>query len=226
MKRAKNYSDKGSTIYQLRLKRFLTLMTFMDNIRYRLQKPQLKILDVGGTQLYWETFNHTSKDLVTVMNVVPSEESRHKNITIVQGDATNMAEFDNNEFDVVFSNSVIEHVGDFEAQKRMANEVNRVGKYFFLQTPNFWFPIEPHFRWPLFAIMPYKAKEILFRYVDTRNKRLRKEPLTKAQARHTIEGITLLKRKELSELFPACPLIKEKYLGFVKSFMVHSPLPG
>lgn len=55
-----------------------------------------------------------------------------------------MKQFQDNEFDAVFSNSVIEHVGDYEAQRQMANEIMRVGKRYFVQTPNFYFPIEPH----------------------------------------------------------------------------------
>ena len=65
-----------------------------------------------------------------------------------------MPEFTTGEFDVVFSNSVIEHVGDFDDQRRMADEVRRVGRRFFVQTPNRWFPLEVHTRLPFVHWLP------------------------------------------------------------------------
>ncbi|MEM2045934.1 MAG: class I SAM-dependent methyltransferase, partial [Candidatus Bathyarchaeia archaeon] len=55
------------------------------------------------------------------------------------GDARCMP-FKDKSFDVVFSNSVIEHVGNYDDQKMCAEEIRRVGKCYFVQTPNFYFP--------------------------------------------------------------------------------------
>lgn len=52
--------------------------------------------------------------------------------------------FAENEFDWVFSNAVIEHVGNREDQIVFVNEMLRVGKNVFFTTPNKWFPIESH----------------------------------------------------------------------------------
>ncbi|QKT04916.1 class I SAM-dependent methyltransferase [Ectothiorhodospiraceae bacterium 2226] len=52
--------------------------------------------------------------------------------------------FPDGAFDWVFSNAVIEHVGDFEAQRTFLEEMMRVGKNVFFTTPNRWFPIETH----------------------------------------------------------------------------------
>src|ERR1017187_2845994 len=51
-------------------------------------------------------------------------------------------------FDVVFSNSVIEHVGDAQSQRAFAREVARVGRAYWVQTPNRWFPVEQHLLTP------------------------------------------------------------------------------
>jgi len=52
--------------------------------------------------------------------------------------------FQDQEFDFVFSNAVIEHVGDELDQKKFISEHARVGRYWVLTTPNRFFPIESH----------------------------------------------------------------------------------
>ncbi len=62
--------------------------------------------------------------------------------------------FADQSFDLVFSNSVIEHVGSRDTQARFASEIARVGKLFWLQTPNRYFPIEQHLWTPLVHWLP------------------------------------------------------------------------
>ena len=52
--------------------------------------------------------------------------------------------FQDKQFDWVYSNGVIEHVGDEQAQLNFLNEMLRVGKNVFFTTPNKYFPIEAH----------------------------------------------------------------------------------
>ncbi|MEP2652803.1 MAG: class I SAM-dependent methyltransferase [Paraglaciecola sp.] len=52
--------------------------------------------------------------------------------------------FEDNEFEWVFSNAVIEHTGNSVEQLVFLNEMLRVGKNVFFTTPNKWFPIESH----------------------------------------------------------------------------------
>jgi SAM-dependent methyltransferase len=63
----------------------------------------------------------------------------------VQGDACALP-FADGEFDIVFSNAVIEHVGDRERQRQLVSEALRVGRRIFITTPNCRFPIEVHTR--------------------------------------------------------------------------------
>ena len=66
--------------------------------------------------------------------------------------------FPNGAFDVVFSNSVIEHLTTRERQQQFANEVTRVGKRFCVHTPNRWFPVETHLLTPFVHYLPKRCQ--------------------------------------------------------------------
>jgi SAM-dependent methyltransferase len=74
----------------------------------------------------------------------------------VQGDALTLP-FDDGEFDVVFSNAVIEHVGGREQQRRFVEESLRVARRAFITTPNRWFPVEVHTGLPFVHWLPDAA---------------------------------------------------------------------
>jgi len=84
--------------------------------------------------------------------------SHYPGIAYVSGDACALP-FADQSFDVVFSNAVIEHVGDVERQRRFVAEALRVGSRVFLTTPNRWFPLEVHTRLPLVHWLPRAASD-------------------------------------------------------------------
>jgi len=182
----------------------------------------LRVLDVGGTRFFWEAIDSEELDrLEIVLLNLTDTETIHPRFTSHVGDACDMAEFQDNEFDVVFSNSVIEHVGDFKQQRRMAQEIKRVGSGYFLQTPNYYFPFETHFRLPLFHYLPHKLQTALlkFDYIGRRYKLHNPELQTAVEL---VESVRLLTGKELRELFSEAIIVNEKFLGLTKSFMVYS----
>jgi SAM-dependent methyltransferase len=78
---------------------------------------------------------------------------RYPNVRYVQGDALELP-FADGEFDVVFSNAVIEHVGRREQQRRFVEESLRVARRAFITTPNRWFPVEVHTLLPFVHWLP------------------------------------------------------------------------
>jgi SAM-dependent methyltransferase len=82
--------------------------------------------------------------------------SRYPEIAYVEGDACALP-FPDQSFDVVFSNAVIEHVGDVERQGLFVAEALRVGRRVFVTTPNRWFPVELHTHLPLVHWLPESA---------------------------------------------------------------------
>jgi 2-polyprenyl-3-methyl-5-hydroxy-6-metoxy-1,4-benzoquinol methylase len=129
-----------------------------------------------------------------------------------------MGKFQDKQFEVVFSNSVIEHVGNLGDQKRMADEVMRTGKRYFVQTPNYYFPIEPHVLLPAYHWLPRSVRIYLTRHfkLGWKNKISDYE-----KAKDLIDRTRLLKKKEFSALFPEARIYEEKFYGLVKSFVAY-----
>ncbi len=133
------------------------------------------------------------------------------------GDARSL-DFPDKSFDVVYSNSVIEHVGNSLDQREMANHIRRVGKRHFVQTPNYYFPIEPHFLFPGFQFLPTSARAHLLNRFDLGW--MAREP-TLDVARDVVDSVRLLKRSEFVRLFPDSHIYDETFCGLTKSFIAY-----
>ena len=214
LRKAADYTQSDSPATKLRRKRFLIFNSLIAN----LPRP-LNILDVGGTQIFWERMGFIEEpDVKIVLLNLSRVEVTYKNFTSVQGDARSMGAFTDQEFDVVFSNSVIEHVGGYDQQCQMAKEVKRVGKSYFIQTPNRFFPIEPHFLLPFFQFFPVGLKIFLVRHFDIG---WYKKTPDKQKAAQLVSSIRLLTEKELRKLFPGANIYKEKLFSLTKSLIVY-----
>ena len=180
-------------------------------------KGHVEILDIGGTQQFWDLMlGDEQLDIrVTLLNIGHQPVSLPRFESVV-GDARSMSRFAANSFDVVFSNSVIEHLGDYENQRLMAEEVRRVGRRYFVQTPNKRFPIEPHFLVPWFQYLPVGVRAWLLSRFDVGW--YRRIP-DRSAARAEVESIQLLTRKRFSALFPEAIVHEEKFAGLTKSFV-------
>lgn len=184
----------------------------------RLPRP-LQILDVGGEQRFWEIVGLIHEDAqILLYNVAPAHVS-YPNLVARTGDARDMREFPDKQFQIVFSNSVIEHVGTYAHQRQMAQEVQRVGERFYVQTPNRYFPLEPHFLFPFFQFLPVSLRVFLVTHF---NLGWRGKIRDRQAALEAVNEIRLLTEKELKLLFPGARIYKEKLLGLTKSFIVYN----
>ncbi len=179
----------------------------------------IRILDLGGTAYFWEKSN--IPDLpnvsITLLNLY-LETSKHPHIETIMGDATELIDFKANEFDLVFSNSVIEHLYTKANQQKMATEIQRVGKYYFIQTPNKHFPVEAHYALPFAQYMP--KSWVYFILTQTKLSRLQK--WEKDAAKQYLEEIRLITEPEMKDLFPNSLIYKEKLMGLIKSISAHN----
>lgn len=105
-------------------------------------KEDMTILDVGGDEEFWRGCPVSCK--ITCLNIygecAPPTDARIKRMVY---DGCKIP-FDASSFDIVHSNSVIEHVGAWRSQKLFASEIRRVGRNYWVQTPNYYFPLECH----------------------------------------------------------------------------------
>ena len=210
-------SNKKSISSKYRLKRTLLFLDLLSE-----KKDTYNILDVGGSSAFWKNVKTEKKICITILNLDKNvyKDIEVKNITFIHkiGDCRKMDFFQDKSFDAVFSNSVIEHVGTYSDQKMMAEEVKRVTNFYFIQTPNLYFPIEPHFLFPFFQFLPLFIKVFLVQnftlgwVVKEKNRQ---------DALNVIISIRLLNYKEMTLLFPKSTIHREKFLGLTKSFYAY-----
>lgn len=185
-------------------------------------KP-LNILDVGGLESFWVNGGFANDPDYNISIVNLTEIPVHySNFRSLKGDATALSEFNDGEFDIVFSNSVIEHLYTKENQVKMAAEIARVGKYYYVQTPNKHFFVEPHYVLPFFQYLPAGLKY----FILTKTPLSRGKKWNSVDAQQYIDEIRLLSLNEMKELFPGADFYMEEFYGLVKSFTAHNFIEG
>jgi Methyltransferase domain len=186
-----------------RMRNFIRLMAVDDSA---------SVVDVGGTPFVWNLADcHPS---VTMINLrAPQSIDGNVRMVIASGMAI---PFPDESFDICFSNSVIEHVGDARARAEFSREVRRVARRYWVQTPNRRFFIEPHFLCLFLHWLPFRVKRHLIRNFTVWG--LVTRP-TQKRVDEALLGITLLDEREMRELFPDAEMMKERWLGMVKSLI-------
>jgi hypothetical protein len=161
--------------------------------------PKTTIVDVGvgdtgfdtepGVALshnFFEAMYPWPEQITAVSDVpLPNFAQEFPQIAPVTASGTNLP-FEDDSFDIAFSNAVLEHVGGREEQRRFVHELCRVAPKVFVSTPNRRFPLEVHTLVPFLHWLPRSARDRAFA----------------ALRRDAWKGVELLNRRELLELFP------------------------
>jgi len=171
-----------------------------------------RILDVGGSQWIWKSLPVTPQ--VVLINLFDHKD-HGEGFPLVLGDARELP-FKDNSFDVVFSNSLIEHLYSFEQQQKFAAECRRVASRYYVQVPNQRFFLEPHLLTPFIHWLPKPAQARLLRNVTVWG--LVTRP-TKADCQQFTDEVRLLTKRELRRLFPEAEIWHERVFGISKSLM-------
>lgn len=171
---------------------------------------QPNILDVGGSPHFWSNIDRNLS--LTILNLPDQLEKdfTRPGIRYVEGDGCDMSMFDQAQFDIVFSNSVIEHVGDEARQKQFSDEVKRVGRYFWVQTPSKYFPIEAHSGMLFWWFYPGFVRTFFM------NRWREKLPAWTDM----IENTGVISRRFLEEQFADGQVTVERFLGVPKSYII------
>lgn len=192
--------------------------------RVHAAKGAVSILDAGGRETYWNAidrgFLEHHRVHVTLVNL-PCDLGGGDNpmFTHAVGDACDLGRYPDAAFDIVHSNSVIEHVGNWHRVDAFAAEARRLAPNLFVQTPYFWFPLEPHFIKPLHHWLPKPLRASMWMRFRM-GRRGRASNLGDAMRRLDDEPY-LLDQRMLRFLFPDCRILKERFLGLTKSLIAY-----
>ena len=184
---------------------------------YRLINPSpgWRILDVGGYHWFWHRMACRNPITCLNSNIPKLEGILPARFNYVQADGRSLP-YGKDVFEIVFSNSVIEHLGNFEDQQRFAAEIRRVGKSYWVQTPNRWFPVEPHLIGLFIHYLPQRIQRRLIRWstiwgIVTRP--------TQRKIDDFIFEVRLLTEVEMKALFPDAMILCESFFGLKKSLI-------
>jgi hypothetical protein len=213
---ARAYGDPRAMARRFRARRFERVGSLID--RVIAEKGRCRIADIGGTKYYWdiaETFVASRPIEITLINPRESAPSFGK-FRHLAGDATDLSDLADNAFDLVHSNSVIEHVGDWEKMQAMAANVRRLAPSYYVQTPNFWFPYEPHFRCLFIHWLPEQIRYRLVRRFALGFSG-RKDCVDSAMRR--VQSARLIDLGQMRALFPDAQISAERVFGLAKSLI-------
>lgn len=178
---------------------------------------ETRVLDIGGTPFNWAL--SPVQPRLTILNMPRASEPVPEGVSWVAADGCALP-FKDRAFDVVFSNSVIEHLATWERQQAFASEVARVGVRYYVQTPNRWFPVETHLLTPFVHYLPKRWQAPLVRRwsvwemvtgIGGERKQFYIE--------HYLGDVLLLDGTGMRALFPDATVQRERFVGLTKSLI-------
>ncbi len=174
----------------------------------------MRVLDLGGTPMSW-LLAPVRPAALTIVNLLPLE-SDDPALTLVRANACTLPDqLRREKFDLVYSNSLLEHVGGHVQRQGLVDNVHHCADRHWIQTPYRYFPIEPHWLFPGFQWLPYNARIGLSQkwnrgYVKT---------YTRAEAEDQVNEIDLLGIAQMRMYFPDSAIWYERFAGLVKSLV-------
>jgi len=204
-----DYTSPGSISGRARARRWSEMM------RYFPELAEMRVLDLGGTPLSW---NHAPvlPAQVVCVNLDSSHAATDERVTGLVADACDLPDSLKAEhFDLVYSNSLMEHVGGHDRRKRFADTVHTRADRHWVQTPYRYFPVEPHWIFPGMQWLPFRARVAISQYWP-HGPSPRHDPV---QAAADVAEIELLSMTEMRSYFPGSAIWLERFAGLPKSLV-------
>jgi hypothetical protein len=204
-----DYGSGRSLGTRFRLQRWDLFATVFPDVH------DMDVIDLGGRIDMWESAPRLPRSVV-ILNLETSGRLTTERIVFVQGDACDPPpEVRSRRFDLVFSNSLIEHVGGHARRLQLAEKVRQLGDRHWVQTPYRYFPIEPHWLFPGFQFLPVRARAAIARHWKLSGVGM---PGRRSSVRNVLD-VELISRTELRYYFPDSELLVERLAGLPKSLI-------
>jgi hypothetical protein len=176
---------------------------------------QMSVLDLGGRLGTWRQAP-VRPARVHVVNLERPATDVPEWAEVDQADACQLpASITSRRYDLVFSNSVLEHVGGHERRLRFSAAVRALADAHWVQTPYRYFPIEPHWIAPGMQFLPVRLRTSLARWWPLNHKRT---PSHEA-ALHQVLWTELVDRSQMRHYFPDSEIRVERVVGLPKSLI-------
>jgi hypothetical protein len=195
-------TDPNSLVSRFRRARAGRIVELIERIHA--DKGAVRIIDLGGEADYWNLFERDFLDAkgvrITLINPGGIDEAVDATLfEAVDADACVLPQYADNSFDMVHSNSVIEHVGDWVRMEAFAGECRRLAPVYYVQTPYFWFPIEPHFSAPFFH---WRSEQSRARALMRRGHGFSERAADVGEAMRDVQHARLLDKTQFRFLYP------------------------
>jgi len=187
---------------------------------------RMRVLDLGGEPHSWTSVSPRPREVV-LLNLPWVAEAQAQQLgrasdlgwmKPMAGDACDPPEeVRGGGFDLVYSNSVIEHVGGHHRRRAFAEHVRALADHHWIQTPNRWFPVEPHWLFPGFQYLPVRTRATVTQVWPIGAFTARRDSLR--QRMGDAMDVELLSPSELQWYFPDSRVLRERVLGLSKSLI-------
>jgi SAM-dependent methyltransferase len=143
----------------LRLARYNRLARLVD------LRPTDRIVDIGCGPGVRTIAAYNQTNTIVGVDLLPPEKVKltQANVQYVQGDATHLSVFRDNQFDVAFSIGLLEHIRPQDQLIAAIREMQRVAPRYIALVPHRYSFIEPHFQMPFFSVWPDGLKSAAIR---------------------------------------------------------------
>jgi len=198
----------GSLGDRRRMKRWHNLAAAFPDI------ADMDVLDLGGRPAVWLR-GPVRPASVHCVNLNPQQGDLPSWIQATTGDACDLPAAARGHYDLVYSNSVLEHVGGHHQRQRFADTVHAMAPAHWVQAPYRYFPVEPHWAFPGFQFLPAGTRALLAQYWPLRCT----NPQTREEALRDVLSVELPSRSEMRLYFPESRILSERLAGLVKSLI-------
>jgi len=176
---------------------------------------EMSVIDLGGTAESWRRAP-VQPAAVHIVNLEKPPDELPDWLRSDHADACELPEeILAGDYDVVISNSVLEHVGGHARRRMFADAVHRLADRHWIQTPYRYFPVEPHWVCPGMQFLPAPARATVAQHWPL----VHTPPASREEALRSVLEIELLSRTEMRAYFPDSRILSERVAGLPKSLI-------